>query len=76
MNLLISRFQNWHTKPYTMSHGKIVESKKFIGDLINGDSNTIERSKENQTFHGNDDKFSINSHQVLETKVTIKNFVA
>ena len=68
MNLLISRFQNWHAKPYTMSYGKIVESKKFIGDLINDDSNTIERSKENQTFHDNDDKFSINSHQVLEIK--------
>ena len=51
-----------------MSYGKIVESKKFIGDLINDDSNTIERPKENQTFHDNDDKFSLNSHQVLEIK--------
>ena len=36
--------------------------KKFIGDLVNDDSNTIERPKENQTCHDNDDKFSINSY--------------
>ena len=30
--------------------------KKFIRDLRNNDSNLIERSKENQTFHDNTDK--------------------
>ena len=34
----------------------IVESKKFTGDLRNNDSNMIERSKENQTFHENTEK--------------------
>ena len=30
--------------------------KKFIRDLRNNDSNLIERSKENQTFHDNTEK--------------------
>ena len=56
MNLLISRFQNWHTKPSKKSHGQIIYlwiEKKNIRDLRNNESNMIERSRENQALHEN-----------------------
>ena len=60
MNLLISRFQNWHTKPYTISQPNYLSlnRKKVIRDLRNNDSNMIERSKENQTFHNAEKVFN------------------
>ena len=76
MNLLISRFQNWHTKPYAISQPNYLSlnRKKVIRDLINKDSNMIERSEENQTFHNAEKVFNKLPLSIVEK--TVKYFAA